>query len=163
MTDKKSRGLSPLQIKVDVDVSEALTGLKSLQREAKKATQELRELESYTGGNVPYEDAKKILMVEYGLPEPLARDCVASRRMSEMDVIFTFLRRYGTMLNTYKPHCDATALTTEQLQRELSKREGVTTYDIAPHGVKASLVIDEGHFDQVIPIEGPAIVTVNID
>jgi hypothetical protein len=38
----KSRELT---IKVDVDVSEALTGLKALQREAKKATQALRELE----------------------------------------------------------------------------------------------------------------------
>jgi phage-related minor tail protein len=35
-----------LTVKVDVDVSEALTGLKALQREAKKATQALRELES---------------------------------------------------------------------------------------------------------------------
>lgn len=43
MTDKMSRGLS---VKVDVDVSEALTGLKALQREAKKATQALRDLET---------------------------------------------------------------------------------------------------------------------
>lgn len=43
MTGKMSRGLS---VKVDVDVSEALTGLKALQREAKKATQVLRELET---------------------------------------------------------------------------------------------------------------------
>ncbi|NRG30715.1 hypothetical protein [Niallia circulans] len=34
-----------LTVKVDVDISEALTGLKALQREAKKATQVLRELE----------------------------------------------------------------------------------------------------------------------
>ncbi|MDR4318692.1 Uncharacterised protein [Niallia circulans] len=35
-----------LTCKVDVDISEALTGLKALQREAKKAAKELRELES---------------------------------------------------------------------------------------------------------------------
>lgn len=35
-----------LSTKVDVDVSEALTGLKALQREAKKAAQALRELEA---------------------------------------------------------------------------------------------------------------------
>lgn len=35
-----------LEIKVNVDVSEALTGLKALQREAKKATQALRKLEA---------------------------------------------------------------------------------------------------------------------
>lgn len=44
MTDKKSSGLT---VKIDVDVAEAITGLKALQREAKKATQELRELETY--------------------------------------------------------------------------------------------------------------------
>jgi hypothetical protein len=35
-----------LSIKVDVDVSEALTGLKAVQREAKEAAKALRELES---------------------------------------------------------------------------------------------------------------------
>jgi hypothetical protein len=35
-----------LSIKVDVDVSEALTGLKAVQREAKEAAKVLRELES---------------------------------------------------------------------------------------------------------------------
>lgn len=34
-----------LTVKVDVDVSEALTGLKALQREAREATKALRELE----------------------------------------------------------------------------------------------------------------------
>ena len=42
MADKQSRGLS---IEVEVDVSEALTGLKALQREAKESTRTLRELE----------------------------------------------------------------------------------------------------------------------
>lgn len=37
---------SDITVKVDVDISEALTGLKALQREAKKAAKELRELES---------------------------------------------------------------------------------------------------------------------
>lgn len=32
-------------VRINVDVSEALTGLKAIQREAKKATQALRELE----------------------------------------------------------------------------------------------------------------------
>jgi len=49
MADNKSRELS---IKVDVDVSEALTGLKALQREAKKATQVLRELECNSSAEV---------------------------------------------------------------------------------------------------------------
>lgn len=35
-------------VKIDVDVSDALTGLKAVQREAKKATQALREVEAAT-------------------------------------------------------------------------------------------------------------------
>jgi hypothetical protein len=44
-TDANGRiNLRELTVKVDVDVSDALTGLKAIQREAKKATQALREL-----------------------------------------------------------------------------------------------------------------------
>lgn len=43
MADKLSRGIN---VKINVDVAEALTGLKAVQREAKKATQVLKELES---------------------------------------------------------------------------------------------------------------------
>lgn len=43
MADKQSRG--DLTVKIDVDVSEALTGLKAVQREAREATKALRELE----------------------------------------------------------------------------------------------------------------------
>jgi hypothetical protein len=46
MADNQSRGIGSLNVKVNVDVSEALTGLKALQREAKKATQVLKELEA---------------------------------------------------------------------------------------------------------------------
>lgn len=42
--DEKSREVGNLTVKVDVDVSEALTGLKALSREARKATQALAEL-----------------------------------------------------------------------------------------------------------------------
>lgn len=42
--DVSSRGSNGLTVKVNVDVSEALTGLKAIQREAKKATAALREL-----------------------------------------------------------------------------------------------------------------------
>ena len=47
MADKQtnqSRELPSLNVKVDIDVAEALTGLKALQREAKKATQSMAEL-----------------------------------------------------------------------------------------------------------------------
>lgn len=35
-----------LSVKINVDIAEALTGLKAIQREAKKAAQALRELEA---------------------------------------------------------------------------------------------------------------------
>lgn len=37
-----------LKVKLDVDISDALTGLKALQREAREATKALRELEEET-------------------------------------------------------------------------------------------------------------------
>lgn len=43
MANKKLRGIN---VKINVDVSEALTGLKAVQREAKKSTQALKELEN---------------------------------------------------------------------------------------------------------------------
>lgn len=110
MTDKMSRGLSAVQLKVDVDVSEALTGLKALQREAKKATQELRELETVRG-----------------------------------DI--------STL--THVPTCE--------LQRELESREGVTTYKLGSYGTYANLRMVNADGGDSVFIEGPAIVTVNID
>jgi phage-related minor tail protein len=38
--------ISELSVKVNVDVSEAISGLKAVQREAKKATQALAELKA---------------------------------------------------------------------------------------------------------------------
>lgn len=46
MADNKSREVGNLNVKVEIDVSEALTGLKALQREAREATKALRELEA---------------------------------------------------------------------------------------------------------------------
>ena len=42
---KESREVGELHVKVNVDVSEALTGLKAIQREARDAAKALRELE----------------------------------------------------------------------------------------------------------------------
>src|SRR5690606_21555882 len=44
-TGHKPKSVGDLTVKVNVDVSEALVGLKSLQREAREATKALRELE----------------------------------------------------------------------------------------------------------------------
>lgn len=42
----KSRKVGEIAMKLDIDVSEALTGLKAVQREARKATQSLAELKA---------------------------------------------------------------------------------------------------------------------
>lgn len=49
MADKQSREVGELHVKVNVDVSEALVGLKAIQREAREATKALRELEAESG------------------------------------------------------------------------------------------------------------------
>lgn len=45
MPPKNVRNIGDISVKVNVDVSEALTGLKAVQREAREATKALRELE----------------------------------------------------------------------------------------------------------------------
>lgn len=52
---ESSRALNDITVKLNVDVSEALTGLKALQREAKRATAALRELESAIQAVAPRE------------------------------------------------------------------------------------------------------------
>lgn len=55
-------------------------------------------------------------------------------------------------------------LTTKELQAKLEQRTGVKTYKVAPHHEKATLMIDHGNgFDSIIPIDGPAIITINKD
>lgn len=159
---EQARKLSELSVKVDVDVSEALTGLKALQREAKKATQCLREVE-----RVSLADAHELLRIQ-GNDGNWNYDQYMHGMYNGMECVIATLE--GRVAN-YKdaptqfiaPHCDATALTTEQLQHELAKREGVTTYEITPYGANAKLTIDTVDIRQTVTIEGPAIVTVNID
>jgi ribosome-binding factor A len=50
MADNKSSGLT---VKINVDVSEAITGLKALQREAKEASQALQELKKVFTNELP--------------------------------------------------------------------------------------------------------------
>ncbi|MGM7680964.1 hypothetical protein ACSVDA_02300 [Cytobacillus sp. Hm23] len=48
----QEREVGELSVKLNVDVSEAITGLKAIQREARKVTQALRELEAQRNGGV---------------------------------------------------------------------------------------------------------------
>jgi hypothetical protein len=50
---RNNHGELIIKVRADVDVSEALTGLKALQREAKEAVRALKELEEIQGGYRP--------------------------------------------------------------------------------------------------------------
>lgn len=130
MADEKSRGLNEVSVKLDVDVSEALTGLKAVQREAKKATQALRELETYYG-----EDGKHY----YVKWRQQGDECTDIREVCMSDI----------------PTC--------YLQRELEKREGVTSYKLGDYGTYANMRLVSADGGDSVFIEGPAIITVNID
>ena len=54
-------------------------------------------------------------------------------------------------------------LTTKELQAELERREGVKTYEVAPHGERATIHIDCGDHGEFIQVDGPAVITVNKD
>ncbi|ATH73164.1 hypothetical protein [Bacillus altitudinis] len=56
MAENKRESVGNLNVKVDVDVSEAIKGLKAVQRAAKDATKALAELESAMKG---YKNAQK--------------------------------------------------------------------------------------------------------
>lgn len=60
MADKQSRAA---RVKIDIDISDALTGLKALQREARKATQALRELEAVNSGLTTVVDSDGVTSV----------------------------------------------------------------------------------------------------
>lgn len=122
---------SGLTIKIDVDVSEAITGLKAVQREAKKATQELRELETY------YTENGKRFYVKWNQSE--GDDCTEINEVCMSDI------------------------PTKYLQRELGRREGITTYTLGGYGTYANMRMVSVDGGDSVFIEGPAIITVNID
>jgi len=72
MADNKRESVGNLNVRVDVDVSEAIRGLKSVQRAAKDATKALAELEAAMKGyaNAPNNRKKGgygIVTVPYAL------------------------------------------------------------------------------------------------
>lgn len=58
--DKDETTGRTIEMKIDVDVSEALTGLKAIQREAREATKALRELEAEFGKIKAVKDMRDI-------------------------------------------------------------------------------------------------------
>jgi len=76
---------SGLTVKLDLDVSEAISGLKAVQREAKKATQDLRELETY------YTENEKRFYVKWNQSND--DDCTDIREVCMSDIPTKYLTK----------------------------------------------------------------------
>lgn len=155
-----------LALKIDVDVSDAITGLKAVQREAKEATKALREVEAQSVGDVFTQEVAKMRLVdEFKMPESIADDCVAGLNTAAISAVLGFLSRYGAFLT--RPNIDhafpLSEFTTGDLTAELAKRDGVTDYFINPHGAHAELYIRDADTGAKHVIDGPARILVNVD
>ncbi|MET3658506.1 BC1881 family protein [Sporosarcina psychrophila] len=144
MADKQSKSRE-LSVKIDVDVSEALTGLKAVERQAKTATQALRVLE--TQGNVI-----NVMTAD-------SRELIASIGEGNAIVHNDFLVEYGKQAM----RSDISSFSTKALSEELAKREGVTEYYVAPHGAHAELWIRDADAGVKHDLGGGAIILVNRD
>ena len=114
-------------VKINVDVSEAITGLKAVQREAKEATKALRGLEG----------------AESKTPEVVRPAMV-------------FDKGPGKVVEVSAPIYDLTKVPTKQLHEELAKREGVTEHIVKFPKGNAIIDITNEDSGEYIPMGGPA-------
>jgi hypothetical protein len=121
-------------ITVDVDTSEAVAGLKRLQRHARETTKALREVEEAT--------KQPDIAVTFGGEKIGIATHTEDVRVDQ--------RYVGD-------------LTTAELADELARREGVNEYVVDEHGGKATLFIDNGTEGSNTPIDGPARIVVDRD
>lgn len=104
-----------ITLKVGVDVSEALTGLKAVQREAKKATQELKSM-SASGFRIN----------------------------GEGNITLDSGNIYSKMFTTSELDKLVLAkMTTEQLSEELARRDGVSYVGIGSSEIQSSVITIE--------------------
>lgn len=128
--DVSSKNAGDITLKVGLDVSEALTGLKAVERQAKSATKALRELETQSQ-NVGFEDDSVISAIQRSY-EVVPDVIDISTKEAEV---------------TYY---DLTDVPIAELSRELARREGVYRREaIGPFrwdlhsGKKATLIVIE--------------------
>jgi hypothetical protein len=134
-TDYAKPGVD-LACKIEVDADGAITALKALQREARKATQALRELEA--------EVAKaKTTNITVNIPNITVKDDADIKNIAKM---------LAEKLSS-----------TKTLHETLVKREGVEEYTVDAHGGYAKISIDNGESGANIIVEGPAKIVVNRD
>lgn len=81
-SESNGKPVGDISLKIDVDVSEALTGLKAVQREAKEATKALRELEAERTrkplrlSEIPTKQLHDELSIRYGI-DPLTPELLS--------------------------------------------------------------------------------------
>lgn len=174
MADNKSREVGSLEVKVraSVDVSDAISGLKALQREAKKASQALRELEN--AGTVYEVEAKRLK--EEGSREELVsliRELETKVRELESQVgnyddpehVKKYNAKGGDWVSssTNKYRAWFTDVPTCELTNELVRRKGVSEYCVDAHGGSADISFNNGVTGEGFTIEGPARIIINRD
>lgn len=145
-----------LTVSITADVDEAVKGLKALQRELRKTTQEAREMErvfsltDWCGDKVCYcgnkcgNNAEDVLTIEIDgkkIGEAVMPDEIEVSTKAED---FSFY--------------DLSEVPTKELHEELAKREGVVDYYVGPHGEHAIIKFyDEGGNVRNIDVDGARI------
>ncbi|MEK3975524.1 BC1881 family protein [Psychrobacillus sp. FSL K6-1267] len=166
MADNNSRGLS---IELDVDVSNAIKGLKAVQREAKEATKALKEFEvtvTKNDGELIASVTQENAICKNGYSATIHKSEVivpSSYRVKEhVNIIGAGVvvdDSTGTRLTTFS----LDIFSTKALTEELAKREGIEEFTVSPHHGKARLCIENGVQGICTDIEGPARIIVNRD
>lgn len=153
-----------VKISVDVDVSDAITGLKAVQREAKEATKALRGVEAQSGDVSITIDGEAIAKSLY---KPIRasefRDAAEGAWMAVNALKFFGKRPVtdggdGPQLYISDKR-EIFEFTTNELADELAEREGVVEYCVEPYS-HATIEFSNG---QSAYVSGPARIAVNTD
>lgn len=116
---------SELGMKVNIDVSETITGLKAVQREAKEAVKAIRELEEASKEKdskltVSHEVARLMLRYFAALPYQLTEEYFTPKYLSSALASFTGVRviilspEESISMTTWRENCSYTPLPTIQ-------------------------------------------------
>lgn len=184
MSIDKSKGAGALTVKLDIDASDVITGLKSIQREAKKATQALKEFEVTVANSdgeliasITQDDA--IIKDGYTVDVIPCKDALTAvnelRDIQGLDGnwdhdtymcgLFNGLELASATLEGRTPDYREIedGRIKADLSQELANREGVMEYVVPAHGSYAKLTLDDVDSGVTEFIAGPAIIIVNKD
>ncbi|MFS0562605.1 BC1881 family protein [Terribacillus sp. 179-K 1B1 HS] len=121
-------------MKIGLDVSEALTGLKAVERQAKAAKRAVAELEDGSYAVTRRWDG------EGG---------------KDTDYVYNYPLNIPKQLSDYS---------TKELADELAKREGIEEFEVKPHEGYATIAFSNGlDVSNMLRVDGPARIVVNRD